>query len=128
MRNIFIHNRFFWAFAAGILLFVISFPVPIVYPFAWAWMFLLAVACLLDYLLLFGPKVRFRVRRRTPKVLSLGDENPLSIEIQNLSNLAYSTEAVDELPFHFQQREFSKKFFAKKGASQKLTYQLRPLT
>lgn len=128
MKNLFLNNRFFIALGFNVLLFAISFPLGFLYPLAWAFLFFIFVISLVDYFMLFGPKVRFRVRRRVPKVFSLGDENTLSIEIQNLSSLSYDVEIVDEIPVQFQYREFSRNYRAEKGKQHKLTYALRPLT
>lgn len=128
MKNLFLNNRLFIALGFNVLLFTISFPLGFLYPVAWACLGLIFLVVLWDYLILFGPKVRFRVRRRVPKVFSLGDENPLSIEIQNISNRSYEVEVIDELPAEFQYRDFSRQYQAEKGKHHKLIYSLRPLT
>ena len=128
MKHLFLNNRFFIALGITVIAFAMGFAFPFLLPVAWALLFITLLLTLIDYLMLFASKVRFRVRRRTPKVLSLGDENKLSIEINNLSNRSFNVEVIDELPIQFQLRDFSRKYFAKQKESYRLSYGLRPLS
>lgn len=128
MKHLFLNNRFFIALGITVIAFATGFAIPFLLPVAWGLLFLTLLLVLIDYLLLFASKVRFRVRRRVPKVFSLGDENKLSIEINNLSKRDFNIEVIDELPIQFQLRDFSEKYFAKQKEPYRLSYALRPLT
>ena len=80
------------------------------------------VLLILDYILLYWRGGYIEASRSTDKVLSLGDDNPIKIEIVNgyLTNI--KTTVIDNLPFQLQIRDF-KMEQALEGAETKiLTY------
>ena len=86
------------------------------------------VLLILDYILLYWRGGYIEASRSTDKVLSLGDDNPIKIEIVNgyLTNI--KTTVIDNLPFQLQIRDF-KMEQALEGAETKiLTYSVHPNT
>ncbi|MEM8527746.1 MAG: DUF58 domain-containing protein [Bacteroidota bacterium] len=126
-KNLYLSNRFFFLFGGIIVLFLIGFALPPIFPVALG-VFALAIALvILDITLLFNKSIKIEGRRITPKLMSLSDENAIHIELHNLSNQAFQVTLVDELPARFQIRDFEKQLKLPVDEPQKITYQLRPI-
>ena len=68
-----------------------------------------------------------KCRRRLPKLFSLGDLNPVKIELTNQSGTKLFISLIDELPFQFQKRDFEEKLSLEPDEAKQIDYQLRPL-
>lgn len=127
MKNLFLTNHFFGLFAIIILSFVGSYLVPFLFPIALT-LFVVGVAIVLvDMLLLFNRSSTLKVRRRLPKIFSLGDPNNITLEIENKSKRKIFLEIIDELPIQFQIRDFEKRLTLEPKQSKSLSYKLVPL-
>lgn len=126
MKNIFLSDRFFWGLTLIAGLFLLSFSLTALYFPAIVILVLFALLTLADYFLLFGKSIRLRCRRIMSKVLSLGDANTISIEIQNLSSLHLQATIIDEIPIELQEREFILHSELKAGDRQRIKYQIEP--
>ncbi|MEM9918059.1 MAG: DUF58 domain-containing protein [Bacteroidota bacterium] len=128
LKNLYLTNRFFLVFSIIIGLFVCSFMIDLLFPVAQTALVLAIALTLLDILLLFNKRrVRVRVRRRLPKVLSLGDQNAVRLEITNRSNQPLHLNIIDELPFQFQKRDFNYHLKLAPEEQQVLVYDLKPV-
>ncbi|MGK0362998.1 MAG: hypothetical protein ACI85O_000037 [Saprospiraceae bacterium] len=126
MKNLYLSNRFFILFGVVILTFVLAFPLGFLFPVAMT-VFVLAVALtIVDFIQLFGKNVKLKVRRRLPKVFSLGDANKVTLEITNESPRDLSLRVIDELPVQFQKRDFSEEIFLSANKQQIFSYELTP--
>ncbi|MEM8906870.1 MAG: DUF58 domain-containing protein [Bacteroidota bacterium] len=126
MKNLYLSNRFFLVFGGIVGLFILSFPLSILFPVAQTALVMGLVLVLVDGSRLFHRSVRLKVRRRLPKVFSLGDDNQISIELHNQSQQVLHLEIIDELPFQFQKRDFQIQSTLQANEQQKIHYQLRP--
>ena len=126
MKNIYLSNRFFLLFGAVILLFVLAFPFGFLFPVAQTVFVLAAAITVADGIQLFSKNVRLKVRRRLPKIFSLGDENQVTLEVTNLSPRALDLEIIDELPVQFQRRDFSEEMHLLPNEQRKIAYGLTP--
>ncbi|MFT6019832.1 MAG: hypothetical protein ACI9VN_000288 [Patescibacteria group bacterium] len=127
MRNTYLTNRFFILFGGIIGLFVFSFPVPFLFPLAQTTFVLAIVLVATDVLLLFNKSIAIKCRRRLPKVLSLGDESVVKIELHNQSKQKLKVQLIDELPFRFQKRDFDIRLELQVDEEKEVTYTIRPL-
>ena len=105
-RAIFLSQRLFIALGviAGVYILAFFFPV-LMWP-AHVLLFLLAVACVADILLLFHQRKGISSQRILPEKLSNGDENLTQIDIRNNYPFTVKTKIIDEIPFQFQLRDF----------------------
>jgi len=126
-RQVYLTNRFFWAFGGLILCFVLGFPVPILFPIAQALGVLLLALIFLDIFLLFGRQVDFHCERQAPKLLNLGDSNTIRLSIENQGGVDWRLKVLDELPIQFQIRDFEESLVLPAGAEKKLSYTVRPV-
>ncbi len=125
--NLFLPNRFFMLSGAIVLLFVLSFLVSFLLPIALTALALFFIVVLFDIFSLFNPNVYIDCQRLLPKVFSLGDENPVRLQLHNQSNLDVDLTIIDEIPIQFQKRDFSLDFRLSANEEQTLNYPLQPL-
>ena len=82
---------------------------------------------LVDIVLLFNRNVRVRTRRRVPKILSLGEENRITLLLGNRSRMPLSVAVIDELPFQFQMRNFEHSLSLNIEEEKTISYSLKPV-
>jgi uncharacterized protein (DUF58 family) len=128
IRHLFLTNRFFYAISIVILIMLLSYAFPILFPLAETAAVIFVVVCLIDIVLLFNPKVILEASRDTPQVLSLGDDNQIVLMVKNNSSLRFNIDLVDELPEQFQQRKFKLNLTLNSGETMNQPYMLRPVT
>lgn len=125
-RQLYLSNRFFAVFSGLAALFVAGFWLFSLFVLAQV-LFVLALALLiLDGLMLFARPLRIRLRRKLPKVLSLGDTTEVVIELKNRTPISLHLQLVDEIPVQFQVRDLSFSLQLRPGEEQEVSYNLRP--
>lgn len=128
IKNLFLANRFFYGVFMLIAVMTLSYPFPFLLPSAKAACILFGVLVAIDLVLLFNRSIRIDVKRKTASVLSLGDENTVTLTILNLSNLTLNAEVIEELPEQLQVRNFLRKVKLSPGIVNEQVYSVRPLT
>ncbi len=126
-RNLFLTNRFFLAGAGTVALFVFGFIFPVLFPVAQIALVALIAFFLLDIILLFRKSSQVFCKRTVGKIFSLGNENPVRLDIINRSAQQLKITIIDEIPFQFQLRELRMRIVLKSGEKQSLGYNLRPV-
>jgi len=127
-RQLYVTNRLFMALGAISLIFVASFFIQVLFAVAQASLILLAANMIVDAILLFNSSTNLSAKRNVQQILSLGDENVVSIEMENRSSLSLRVQLIDELPEQFQRRDFSFNFLLTGREKKKITYSIRPVT
>ena len=110
-----------------IFVFVFSFAVPAFLLLAKAILGAFLIFFALDIYTLFNKSVQVRCSRSVPRLMSLADENPVQIVIENNSRIPLSIDLLDEIPFQFQKRDFSLSFKMKRDEMKTIQYELRPV-
>lgn len=128
LQNLYLTNRFFFAGAGIVALFVFGFIFPFLFPLAQLALVAFLVFFLLDVVLLFRKSTALACRRSAGKIFSLGNENPVRIDLQNRSGLRLYLSIIDEIPYQFQLRELNMKLEMKSGEKQSIGYELRPVS
>jgi uncharacterized protein (DUF58 family) len=128
LRNLYLNNRFYLVFAILIGAMMVSYGFPDLMPIVQTAIALLALAVVVDVLMLFNKRVDVDIVRDTPGVLSLGDENPIRLTIRNKARMSLNVTVIDELPEQFQERKFAVSLDMPAGKTHQHTYHLRPLT
>ena len=129
-------KRFFRSLYLSNLVFHITIGLVVAFVLAFVFSFLLGIVQLLffvfilmllvdGFMLYLNPKGIF-ARREAPDRLSNGDENPLSIYLENHYTFPISLQIIDEIPFQFQKRNLMFHTSLKPAETQILEYQLRP--
>jgi uncharacterized protein (DUF58 family) len=128
MRNLYLANRFFYLFGGIVLLFVLGYAWSVFFTLALGTLAIAVVLLIADALILFSPKTRLNASRQLPKMLSLSDDNKVSLHLANQSPFHLFLTLIDELPVQFQKRDFEKNMAIAPGGEQVLEYELRPVT
>jgi uncharacterized protein (DUF58 family) len=125
-KNFYLTRRFFIVFGIVAFVFVLSFTWSWLFPMAQT-LFVVALGFVIaDIILLFNKKSRLEAHRRIPKILSLGDANCISLDIENQSGLRLNVHIVDEIPFQFQKRDFEIAIPLGKYEARRTEYELTP--
>jgi uncharacterized protein (DUF58 family) len=89
---------------------------------------LLALAVIVDVVLVYSIKNGFQAKRISQERFSIGDPNKISLQLQNHYHFPVSISIIDELPFQFQERNWLKKGKVDKLGQWQLDYFLTPQT
>jgi uncharacterized protein (DUF58 family) len=126
IQNLFLTRRFFMAFGAVILLFIVSYSFGWLMALAQTALVVVAGVVLADALLLFNKNTRLSATRKSPKLMSLGDANRIFLDIENRSIHRLSVNVVDEMPMQFQKRDFEMSLVMKADEARRTHYDLTP--
>jgi uncharacterized protein (DUF58 family) len=119
-------QRFFILLSIAIVGFALTFPFPFLDLLVKGYCIVLAAATVADIVILFLQKPRVEAQRSMTKMLSLGDDNTIQLDIRNDSNLQLYFELFEELPYQFQQRNFKIQTSLAAHGSTTLHYTVRP--
>lgn len=86
-----------------------------------------SILVLVDIGLLYWGKGHTESERHLPEVLSLGDDNKISIKLRNHYRFSIQVELIDELPIQFQKRDFRLQFRMEPQEEKMSAFTLRPL-
>lgn len=128
MRSLFLSNNFSIVGCVLVAGFVIAYLFPPLLP---VWNLLLVLAVLLvlaDIFVLFRVKRGFFARRSSPERLSNGDDNAITIFLENRYAFGAKVEVIDEIPHQFQRRDVLFKAHMEASSAKQITYYLRPVS
>jgi uncharacterized protein (DUF58 family) len=109
-----------------VLLFVAAYAFPLLFPLVQVAFVVFIILIVLDAGLLFRQKAAFFARREVPERLSNGDENPLTIYLENSYTFRTDVEVIDEIPFQFQRRDVLFRSQLNPRETKAIRYELRP--
>lgn len=127
-KSFFLNNRFFLLGGGILLVLVLSFPFKLLLPIGLTSILIFVLLVLFDTLVLYGPRISVTASRLVSKVLSLGDDNPVKINVRNNSSVDLIITVIDELPEQFQVRNFKWVRNLPANKSQEFEYPLKPVT
>lgn len=128
LRGLTLSSKFFYACAIITVLMVLSYPFPSLLSVALTALVLFGFITLIDLGQTYSGIVKLDAQREPGPVLSLGDENPITLTITNKSPLKLWLEVIDELPKQLQERNFRLRIVLDSHQSKKQTYYVRPLS
>ena len=126
LSSVFLSSRFFLIYSLIVVFSIVSFFVPVLFPFAQGSLILFLAIALTDIIILYNRNLKLKAERYLPRLFSLGDNNPIKIKISNSYNLGLKINLIDEIPDQFQKRDFSMKLFIKSKSTETIVYELRP--
>lgn len=127
IRSLYLTNRFFATLGACVVVFAIAFYVPFLLPVAKVMLAAAVIIACIETAALFRIKSGVRAERKTPEKLSNGDDNEITIAIENTYGFVATVTVVDEIPFQFQMRDSFYRFDMQSGSAVSLRYNLRPV-
>ncbi|HEV2354271.1 MAG TPA: DUF58 domain-containing protein [Puia sp.] len=125
--SLFISRRWYLLAVAVIVLFVLSYGVPVLFTVAQLMLVFLLVVTVLDYLVVFATRQPVDVRRVMADRFSNGDDNLVRLEVRNRYPFPVRLRIIDEIPEQFQLRDFVLMTDIAAGGDRSLEYNLRPV-
>ncbi|MFC5410457.1 DUF58 domain-containing protein [Larkinella bovis] len=128
-RALYVSVRVWLLLIGFVLLFVTAYVFPVLFPLVKLALAVFVALCLVDGVLLFrnaSERAAFFARRELPDRLSNGDENPVTIYLENRYPFRTHLEIIDEIPFQFQKRDVLFTATLNAHETQTLRYELRP--
>ncbi|GAA4448099.1 DUF58 domain-containing protein [Nibrella saemangeumensis] len=126
MKALYFSIRFWLALIGLVLLFVAAYALPVLFPAAQLALLVFLVLCLIEGYMLFRTRKGFFARRDVTDRLSNGDDNPVTIYLENRYNFPVYLEIIDEIPFQFQRRDVLFRASLKPNETNLIRYELRP--
>ena len=110
--------------AAGV--FVVSYFIPQLYRIGLLILLLLALALLVDGLLVYSKRDGIKAQREVTERFSIGDPNKVMIQVSNQYAFPVRASIIDELPVQFQERDWIRKIRVVREGNHELSYSLVP--
>jgi uncharacterized protein (DUF58 family) len=126
IKSIYLQNRFFYTCIGIIILFVCSFLFPVLLNITLLLLLITLGFLLLDILVLYSSKKGLHGTRVIPEKLSNGDQNRITVKLQNYYTIPVFVTVIDEIPEQFQVRDFSIDKKIKASSELVINYELRP--
>ncbi len=127
VRALFLNNRLFWLAGFIASTFVVTFVLGGGYFIPKILFFLFLSAQLTDLILLFRVKRGLSGKRISADKLSNGDDNEISIYLENIYTFKTELRVFDEIPHQFQRRDLEFNLQLEAGESKVIKYHLRPV-
>ncbi|MCF6365781.1 MAG: DUF58 domain-containing protein [Bacteroidales bacterium] len=128
IKSIYILNRFYFAIGVLIVLFIFGNYSAFIFASAKALLLLFVALILIDVLLLYNSsEFKIKAERKTPKKLSNGDKNKITIYLKNNYRFSVKISIIDEIPHQFQKRNFLINRRLVANQEKNITYILRPV-
>lgn len=110
------------------MVWVLSFFEPAFFRVGLAVLLLVAMALAVDSLLLLSRREGLRLQRKLAERFSIGDENKVTLVLENRYVFPLRCRVVDELPLQFQARDWERYLSVPGRGTREYTYSLRPTT
>ncbi|AXG74954.1 DUF58 domain-containing protein [Flavobacterium arcticum] len=126
-KSIYLNNFFFYVVSGIIAGFIMAYFFPVLYNAMWLLVYIYLAFVFIDILLLFVSNQKLKASRETVEKFSNGDNNSVTIKIENSYSFAINVKVIDEIPIQFQIRDFNIKRKIKANSNDNFQYTLRPL-
>src|SRR5688572_7019426 len=128
IKSFYLNKLAYYIAGSAAIVYVLSFFFPPLFNAANVLLVLLAIGIGMDVLILYSKKNVLNAERLVGERFSNGDENKVSIHIQNNFSFPVTGAVIDELPFQFQERDWVRKIKIESNKAYILDYFLKPLT
>lgn len=118
--------RFYKLFSGIAALFIAGYFIDFLFPLAKVLLLIFLACVFLDFFLLYLSKGTIDAGRTVPDKLSNGDDNPITLHLQNKFQIPVKVKVIDEIPPQFQVRDFALNYHLKAGEGQIFSYTLKP--
>ncbi len=118
--------RFFAGMWTGVLMLVVAYVFPVLYPVALAWPLLFGLLAVTELFLLFAPGRAVTAERLLAEKFSNGDDNPVEIRIAHRYRFRTFFRIVDEAPVEWQRRDLEQRLAVSGPGTGRVTYLLCP--
>lgn len=126
LKPFYIQPRFFFVGIGIVVLFALSYFIPIIFNIAQLCILVLILLFILDFIIIFLGKNKIEATRVAPDKFSNGDNNQIKLKITNNYPILISVEVIDEVPEQFQIRDFKIKASIASRKTRSIQYNLKP--
>jgi len=127
LKGLYLNKRFYFGLSAIVVLFCIGFMWQPMFVFAQILLLVFVLLFVGDFVWLFNKNIRIKTTRTLPKLLSLGDENRVRLQVHNLSPVGFGAHVIDELPHQLQKRTFGEQLQLLPAKRHEIVYTVRPV-
>jgi uncharacterized protein (DUF58 family) len=113
--------------AAEVVFLVMGFFFPLLYGLSIYTLLLILVLIITDAVILYANKIGISAKRNTLEKLSNGDENPVTIHIENKYSFPARLTVIDELPYQLQKRDAKYVLQIQPADNKTIQYIIRPV-
>ena len=125
-KSLYLANLVFYITIFSVVMFVLAFVFPVLFGITQLLFLVFVLMILADGILLYRTPKGVFARRDVPNRLSNGDDNAVSIHLENHYDFPVKIQIIDEIPFQFQKRDLMFKTTLNIVETQILRYNLRP--
>ena len=125
-KPFYIQPLFFYAGIGIVVLFALSYFIPVLFNIAQLSILVLILLFFLDILIVFVGKNKIEASRTLPDKFSNGDNNQITLNITNNYPILVNIEVIDEVPEQFQIRDFKIKESIASRKTRSIQYHLKP--
>lgn len=125
-KPFYIQPRFFYAGIGIVVLFALSYFIPLLFNIAQLSILVLILLFVLDFLIVFIGENKIEATRILPDKFSNGDKNQIELSINNNYLISIYLEIIDEVPEQFQIRNFKIRESIPSRKTRKIQYNLTP--
>ena len=128
IKSFYLNNIVYYIAGSAAVVFVISYFQPAMYRIGGLILLLLAIAVVIDAMLIYSKKNGIEANRIVADRFSIGDANKVIIRMANQYGFPIRTSIIDELPVQFQERKWIRKVVIARNEEYSLDYFLKPAT
>ena len=126
LRSFYLSPFFYYSCFAAAALFVLSYFFEPLFLIANVLLLFALIAVLVDTLLLYQKMGGVDAIRMMQDRFSNGDDNKVTIELENEYGFTVHCSLIDELPFQFQERNWKREVWLKANTKSDIVYSLKP--
>ena len=127
LRDTYFTLRTYAVTAALVIVYIFGFLNVFFYHLGNILLLLFLLAVIADAVLLYVNREGVIARRKSAAKLSNGDENVITLQVENHYGFTANLSVVDEIPIQFQVRDFGRKLQVRAGQDALLRYSVRPV-
>lgn len=124
-KRLYLTDRVFYILGGIIFLFFLSFLLHPVYYLALVLLFAFVLMLGIDVFILFKHN-HIQIHRELNSVFSLGDLNKVKLTLKNISNRKLYLKIIDEIPYQFNERDFSILITIGDNKTEIVSYDMQP--
>jgi uncharacterized protein (DUF58 family) len=106
IKSFYLNNIVYYIAASAAVVFVVSYFHPAMYQIGGMILLLLAIALLVDFILVYSKGKGIEAERIVSERFSIGDPNKVAISMHNHYGFPVRTSIIDEVPVQFQERKW----------------------
>ncbi len=126
IQSFYLNRIVYYVGLTAAAIFAISYFFPAVFAVAMVLLVCLFIAITLDTLLLYSRKNGLAASRYLGERFSNGDENKVTLHLENFYGFKIKTTIIDELPFQFQDRAWKRHLNLERDSENGFDYVLKP--